>query len=141
MKKILLMFLLVFFTVIPNMEGKNDKSSKGQEKKEWAQDKKNEDKEGKGRSEDAKKNWGQLKDEYNTKEEREEVKSMIQHKKRLRNILYDLGLDYKIDTEKEYNNFMEFYYSDKFDLTDREKARIEEEILKFQDEFVKEDNE
>lgn len=140
MKKILFIFLITFFTLLPSIEGKNDKSSKGQEKKEWAQEKKEEKNKDMGRSEDAKKNWGQLKGEYDSPEEREEAKSLIQHKKRLRNILYTLDLDYAIDTEEEYNHFLELYYLGEFDLSEEEIEKIEEEILKFQGEYIEEED-
>ncbi len=144
MKRILFMLLFVFLTIVPNIEGKNDKSTKGEEKKEWTQEKKDmkmEDKEDMGRSEDAKKNWGQMKGEYDTDQERIEAKSMIQHKKRLRNVLYNLNLDYNIDTEEEYNYFLELFYSEELDLSDEDKAKIEEEINKFQKEYIEEEEE
>ena len=70
----------------------------------------------------AKYNWGQEKEEYSSKEERDTAKDTIKHYGNLMKIMYNY--DYRITTEEEYRAFLELYENGELKIDEITMKRI-----------------
>lgn len=140
MKRKILIFLalMLFFTVDFSLLAKsNNNKGKGSEKRS----EKAEGKTNMGKSEDAKKNWGQLKeDSYATEEERTLARLEIQHKKQLRKLISAGDLEYTIDSDEEFIQFLEDWYAGLIEVPEELRIRFEEEFRKHEELMMKAEN-
>lgn len=115
-------------------KGNSSKSSSSKSESSGRSSKSEKSNKTRGNSEIAKKNWGQLKeDSYASEEERTMARIEIQHKHRLRMLISAGDLEYPIDSDEEYAEFLIAWYNGEIEVSEELQARFEEEFAKLEE--------
>ena len=132
MKKLI---IFMFFTVLIFAKGSsNENSSSSGEKtkvKSESSEKVIEKKENENLRDDvAKYNWGQEKEEYGSKEERDEAKDTVKHYSNLMKIMYNY--QYRITNSDEYLEFLRLYENGELKIDEETMKKISLEFQRYE---------
>ena len=135
MKKLI---VFMFFTLLLFAKGgSSENSSSSGEKtkvKSESNEKVTEKKENENLRDDvAKYNWGQEKEEYGNKDERDEAKDTVKHYSNLMKIMY--GYQYRITTREEYLEFLRLYENGELKIDEETMKKISLEFERYNGEL------